>query len=537
MKNIALILLITLFVVGCSDDFLTRDHPTGITDKDFWKTTNDAASALSACYGGLPRGAYHYTAPYVSNTAMEGMTDNMYHAGNYLGDVKTTGSGTNTASLGLGLNMWSEYYKYIRRCSRFLENIDKPYFTDEAERQKMIGEVHILRAYYHTLLFFYFGGAEGIPVVDHSLLPDEIFAKRNTPDQVVDFIFSDLDEAINNSSLPIKWTEDKSQKMSKAAAYSIKAIVALQAKRYDVAITAAKAVIDMKEFELFYTPNSEGNNFRDLFRYVGQVNDERIVYVKRGNQEAWFRSLIKSMAGGQGASNPTASIVNAFETLEGKTIDEYGTDREEFIRNPLFMARDPRLTATIWLPGQEFLGHVYTPFNGDSEDAISKGGASKTGFALLKFIDPEDASKTYNGNLDYMLIRYAEILLVYVEALIETGDSNNPDVVKYLNQIRNRAGMPDVNTAVYNSQEKLRQLLRRERRAELAFEGQRYMDLRRWGIAKQQMEGPLFGAYNPSSEQQIIVETRAYESPKNDYLPIPQQEIDANENIKQNQGW
>lgn len=537
MKNRIIIILIALFAFGCNDDFLTRNHPTGITDNDFWKTTSDANNALNSCYDGLPRGAYHYTAPYVSNVAMEGMTDNFYHAGNYLGDIKTIGSGTNTSSLWHPREMWIAYYKYIRRCSRFLANIDKPYFTDESERQKMIGEAHILRAYYHMLLLFYFGGDEGIPIVNHVLNPEEIFASRNTPDEVTDFIISDLDAAINNPDLPNKWTEDRSHRMSKAAAYAIKSIVALQTKRYEVAKNAAKAIIDMEEFELFYTSDPEGNNYRDLFRYVGQVNNERIFYVKRGHAESWFRSMPKSMAGGQGAQNPTASIVNTYETLEGKTIEEYGSEREAFIKDPLYQPRDPRLKASIWLPGEEFLGHTLTPFNGDSEDAISKGGASKTGFCLTKFIDPEDASKTWSGNLDYVVIRYAEILLVYVEALIESGDFTNPDVVKYLNEIRTRAGMPNVDVSKYNTQTKLRELLRRERRVELAFEGQRFFDLRRWGIAKENMEGPLYGAYNPNSEQQIVVETRVFESPKNNYLPIPQQEIDANENLDQNKGW
>lgn len=535
MKSIAYILVLVFFIIGCNDDFLTRDHPTGITDAKFWKTTTDATNAIRVCYNGLPHGSYHYTAPYVSNVNFEGMTDNMFHSG-WGADPAVIGRGSNTPSLGQGELMWKEYYKYIRYCSRFLENIDKPYFSDESERQKMIGEAHILRAYYHMLLLFYYGGNDGIPIVDHSLTPDEIFASRNTPAEVADFIIAELDKAINNSSLPNKWSEDKSWRVSKAAAYSLKAIVALQMKRYEVAKNASKAVIDMKLFELYYTDEPNGNNFRDLFRYVGQVNNERIMYVERGFAESWFRSMPASKSGG-GGSNPTASIVDAFETLEGKTIDEYGNDKEEFIKNPLFLARDPRLTATVWLPGQEFVGHVLTPFNSSSSDAISNAGASKTGFALIKFIDPEDESKPYSGNLDYMLIRYAEVLLIYVESLIESGDFTNPDVVKYLNEIRTRAGMPNVDVSKYNTQTKLRELLRRERRVELAFEGKRFFDLRRWGVAKENMEGPLLGAYNPKTAQRIVVETRVFESPKNDYLPIPQAEIDANENITQNAGW
>ncbi|RTE53575.1 RagB/SusD family nutrient uptake outer membrane protein [Arenibacter aquaticus] len=536
MKHIKYIILIFVFCTSCSDEFLTRDHPTGITDENFWKTTNDAVNALNSCYGGLPHGGYHYSAPYVSNVALEGMTDNMYHSGNYLGDVKTIGSGTNNSLNWHPRQMWQSYYEYIRRCSRFLENIETPYFTSEEERDRMIGEAHILRAYYHMLLYFYFGGNEGIPIVDHPLNPEEIFASRASKTETEDFILSELDLAINNPYLPNKYTEDKSWRVSKAVAYSLKAIVGLQAKRYEVAKEAALKVINMQEFDLFYTSDPEQLHYRDLFRYVGQINNERIMYTRRGFSESWFRSMPKSM-GGQGASNPTASIVNAYETLEGKTIDEYTDNREEFIKDPNFMARDPRLDASIWLPGEEFLGHTLNPFDQNSDDAISQSGASKTGFALSKFIDPEDVSKTYSGNLDYMIIRYAEILLVYVESLIELGDYNNPDVVIYLNKIRNRAGMPNVDETVYNTQEKLRELLRRERRVELAFEGQRYFDLRRWQIAEQQMEGTLEGAYDPDNESPIVVETRVYSSPKNDYLPIPQAEIDANENMKQNSGW
>ncbi|SHJ80044.1 Starch-binding associating with outer membrane [Arenibacter nanhaiticus] len=536
MKKISYILLIIIICVGCSDEFLIRDHPTGITDDDFWETTNDAVNALNSCYSGLPHGAYHYTPPYVSNVALEGMTDNMYHSGNYLGDVKTIGSGTNNPLLDFPENMWRYYYQYIRRCSRFLENIDKPYFTNEEERQRMIGEAHILRAYYHMQLLFYFGGEEGIPIVDHSLTPDEIFASRASKDETIDFILAELDKAIQISVLPNKYTEDKSWRLSKAVAYSLKAIVALQDRQYDLSKQAALKVIQMQEFDLFYTSDPEEQHYRDLFRYVGRINNERIMYTRRGFSESWFRSMPKSM-GGQGASNPTASIVNAYETLEGKTIDEYGTERDEFIKNPNYMERDPRLDATVWLPGEEFLGHVLSPFEPNSDDATSESGASKTGFALTKFIDPEDVNKTYSGNLDYMIIRYAEILLIYVESLIESGDYNNPDVLLYLNKIRNRAGMPNVDQSVYNNQEKLRELLRRERRVELAFEGQRYFDLRRWGIAEQKMKGVLEGAYDPQNGSPIIVETRVYSSPKNDYLPIPQRELDANENMEQNSGW
>ncbi|WP_436484149.1 RagB/SusD family nutrient uptake outer membrane protein [Chitinophaga sp. ARDCPP14] len=94
-----------------------------------------------------------------------------------------------------------------------------------------------------------------------------------------------------------------------------------------------------------------------------------------------------------------------------------------------------------------------------------------------------------------MIIRYAEILLSYVEALVESGDWQNPDVLLYLNKIRNRAGMPNVNTAVYNTAEKMRELYRRERKVELAFEGTRLFDIRRWKIGEESSERARDGCY------------------------------------------
>jgi hypothetical protein len=135
-----------------------------------------------------------------------------------------------------------------------------------------------------------------------------------------------------------------------------------------------------------------------------------------------------------------------------------------------------------------------------------------------------------------MLYRYAGVLLTYVEALVESGQWNHPDVVKYLNEIRNRAGMPNVNTTVYNNEAKMRELYRRERRVELAFEGFRLFDIRRWHIGEQVMNGPVSGATNPANGQTVIVESRTF-SEKHYLWPIPQRELDGNSLMTQNPGY
>ncbi len=133
-----------------------------------------------------------------------------------------------------------------------------------------------------------------------------------------------------------------------------------------------------------------------------------------------------------------------------------------------------------------------------------------------------------------MILRYAEVLLSYVEALIEDDQWNHPDVVKYLNEVRARAAMPPVDVTVYNSQAKLRELVRRERQSELAFEGGRFHDIRRWGILGDVMNGQVYGAIDPATNEPVKVEVRSCNAARDYRWPIPQAEILANTNMVQN---
>ena len=199
--------------------------------------------------------------------------------------------------------------------------------------------------------------------------------------------------------------------------------------------------------------------------------------------------------------------------------------------------RDPRITASILLPGEVFGGQTLKPFDSDvlNPDRIGADGSTLTGYWIKKYLDVKDRQGT--RNLEYILLRYAEVLLNYVEGLIETGRHNDPDVIKYLNMIRSRAGMPNVDVSVYNSQDKLRELVRRERQAELAFEGQRFYDIRRWGITNDVMNGVVYGATNPETGETYVVETRTYNPNRDLFYPIPQNEMVTNENMVQNPGY
>lgn len=106
-----------------------------------------------------------------------------------------------------------------------------------------------------------------------------------------------------------------------------------------------------------------------------------------------------------------------------------------------------------------------------------------------------------------------------------------------VNMIRKRAGMPDMDKRVYNTQDKVRELYRRERRVELSFEGKRYDDIRRWGIGAETMNGLIYGAWNPKANAFVTIENRNCTFPKYDSWPLPQTEVTSNQYIKQPTGW
>lgn len=535
------VLILLLMTSSCSD-FLVRDHPTGITDDQFWNTTKEVEAAFGSCKS-WPHGSYHYSSPYISYVHMEGMTDNMYHTANFKGEIVNIGNGTYTPSSGGYIkDIWHDYYIYIRRCNRVLANIHRAYFTDEAERSRIKAETKVWRAWYHMQLLLLYGVNDGIPIINEVLNPDQIFKPRNTVEECLNFINTELQEVIDSGDLEFLWDEGRRSRMSESVAWTLMMDLNLQFKNYELAQKAALKIIESDKFELYestLTDDDSGKNFRDLFRYIGKQNKERILFTSGGLQEFWFRSMTVVL-GGQGSACPLKSIVDEYETLDGRTLNELTTEERKQVEiNPLYIDRDPRLFASVMLPKDDktVKNYVYDPFDMTGSDAVGKPGASRSGYMLKKFLDEQDRSAPYSGSLDFSIYRYAEVLLTYVECLVESGDWKNPDVYTYLNMIRNRSGMPSVDQAKYNTQEKLRELYRRERRVELAFEGKRFYDIRRWGIGDKAMNGKAMGAWNPNNNSFVVVEERDYKSPKHDSWPLHQTELTANENIKQTTGW
>lgn len=531
---------------GCTD-FLTRDKPNASTDDDFWETQQECENALGTCklwvkgdWGG----------DEISMVFQDGASDNAYFTGNFDVRIQQLGNGSlippapnnNPGSWEYQFYTWSQCYRKIRNCCRLLDHIDKAYFTQESERARIKAEAKVWRAWYHIRLLNWYGRNEGIPYVEKALLPSDIYMARTPIAECLSKINAELDEIIQSEALPFIWDEGRRDRMSRSVALTLKMDVNLQFKQYDIAKAAALELINSKQFELYYSVASDdhpGKNYRDLFTYVGKQNKERILYKGGGSSGVFFRCMSGSF-GGQGVMSILKSFVDTYETADGRTIQSLpANEREAYEKNPYHGARDPRMNVSLFVPGDNtgFSNYTFEPFNPDRGDYIGRNDGIRSGYMMKKFMTEDDRGNNGQGGLDFVIYRYAEVLLDYVECLIETGQWNDPDVASYLNQIRNRAGMGDMDPGIYNSEEKVRELYRRERRVELCFEGKRYDDIRRWGIGNQVMNGPIYGAWNPSSESFVKLEERRCTFPKFDAWPLPQQEVTANPNIHQPTGW
>ena len=313
---------------------------------------------------------------------MEGMTDNMYFQSNWEQRITMMGNGSlvpptsanNPTQWEDTFSSWSYYYQKIRRCCRFLEHVDDAYFSDESERTRMKVEAKVWRAWYHMLLLKWYGRHDGIPIVEHSLTPEEIYMARNSVQECLDFINSEFDEVMlvnDEKAFPFLWDEGRRSRMSKAVVLTMKMDLNLQFKQYDLAMDAAKQIIDSGEFELYHSSSENpepGESYRNLFTYVGEQNKERIMFTDAGCYDVWFRSMGTPLTG-QGCFAPLKSLVDTYETIDGKTIQSLPADeREKYERDPLYKPRDPRLTATLILPNDttSISNYTYTPFDPSS---------------------------------------------------------------------------------------------------------------------------------------------------------------------------
>lgn len=428
------------------------------------------------------------------------------------------------------------YMKYdkITRCNNFLANIDRPEMSEEL-RTRLTSEVRFLRAWHYFLKVTLYGD---VPLVKEVLDIKNSNLPRTPKAEVEQFILDELTEIA--PTLPDKYSGSDVGRVTKGAALTLRA--RMEIFKGDYAACAATCEQIMKlGYSLF-------QDYKGLFK-IANVNNEEVImdvqYVENLAKNAILGVMPPASVGGWSSINPTQALVDTYECMDGKTI------KESTNYNPKdpYKDRDPRLAATIIYPGCLYEGSYFNSIDikDPTGDYYAPYGRSKTGYHPRKYIDNlSDYADMWNTGMNAIVMRYAEVLLMYAESKIELGQIDE-SVYKALNDIRKRAGIPEVDRTVYNNQAKMRELVRRERRVELAMEGLRWFDICRWRIAEEVMPGQVYGALLGTvdagtgalnlTDERIKVEIRLFDPAKNYLWPIPQSVIDATPAIEQNPGY
>ncbi len=522
MKKIHIYIgLIIISLTSCSE-FLTFDNPNEVTDADWWNSEQDARSALSTIYTYVPKGTE-------SRMNFGYGSDEIYSIKN--AEYAAWVNGNLTAANGKVQGLWESGYKYIRRANRFFKNVGNCSMNEEL-RARYIAEAKVLRAWMYLDLVVYFGD---VPLVLEELIPTHDAVRARTDKaEVLNFVVSELEAAIE--VLPVEHVFAENWRMSKGAALTLKAQVHMLRKEWDLAAATAKTVCESGVYKLYRNETNPELSYRQLFIQDGELNTERIIIKKDGCKPGF--SAAPPSLGGDSRLAPLANTIDVYETLDGRTLSEMDpTEAQDYISNPGFN-RDPRLVASVILPGATFNKKLIDPFDDspDNKNRIGAPDSSPTGFWLKKYVDGREQEPKSNRTLDYMVIRLPDVMLMYAEAKVELGEFHDADAIRYMNDIRDRAGMPAVDLTKYDTQEKMRQLVRRERHVELAFEGRRFFDIRRWELGDL-LTVPARGATNSFTGETVIVESRNFVSPTHYLFPIPQNEMIRNALMTQNEGY
>lgn len=524
-RALALVLGVAMGAAGCDDDFLNTLPPDQVSDEIFWTQQKDAELAVNALYQLYQDDDDNHTDRVAYQ--LESLTDNAWAQKSFDAWYQV-GQGATTPLNGNIGEFWADSYRSIRRANEILAHIDEIEEMDPELKTRLIAETRFHRAFHYMYLINLFGDVPLVlePIDD----PDAAREATRTPRaQILTQIYADLDAAA--ADLPVSYPPEEYGRATRGAAQAYKARAALWAGDWNTVLTATQAVMALGEYSL-------EPDYHDLTRYAGDESEEIIFADRRAQtirpQDAFADYGPRSFQGGS-TFTPLRSLVDDYHMIDGLPIDESPLFDPE---NP-YENRDPRMYSTLLYPGAMFDGVVFNslPSSPTADQVRSDFNATATGYQFIKYVNPEDKNDRGNSGVDFILMRYADVLLMYAEAKIELNQIDQ-SVYDAINAIRSRAGMPEITGP--HTQDELRQILRHERRIELAFEGLRLFDIRRWGIAAEVMAGQHFGIDyidENGDPQTIPADFRSFDPGRDVLWPIPQKEIDLNPELGQNPGY
>lgn len=549
--------LLSLSILSFSACSLDPEIELNMTEKDMIHNYNNTQARATAVYSYIPNGLNP-----IGGAMLASATDDAEHSIENSSIHKFNTGAWN--SLDNPDGSWWNLWNGIRAANLFLEKSDEVEMDylrlDPNESQQEIYklrlanikrwkyEVRFLRAYFYSELIVRYGA---VPVVTRSYSLNDNYRsrKRNSLETCVQFITEECDSAAIN--LPEVYSSGDLGRVTAGAALALKsrvllfaasdlwnddlwcegydypelvtmdASVATQAERWADAAEAAHDVMKLTD-----SGYRLANDWAGIFR---SYTSPEIIFARRDGNSNWFESTNFPVGfdGGNGGTAPTQELVDAYEMADGT---KFSWDKVSDA-GP-YVGRDPRLQWTVLTNNAPFKNRTVEAWTG-GRDGKGVTQATKTGYYLRKYVD-ENLNLTLGRSSihTWIIIRYAEVLLNYAEAMNEAYGPNNDHgygttALQAVNELRRRAGMPAIPSSV--SRDALRTRIRNERRVELAFEGHRFFDVRRWMIAEETLGTPIHGvSINKRGGlfeyTEIEVEDRKFED-KMYFYPIPQSEI------------
>lgn len=539
-----------------------------VSSASFWQTEEHALQGVMGVYAQLKNNNVYGTSFLFDNLSDIAIG---YDAQAY----EAAANGSYTDRTGFVVNHWKSTYDGVQRANNAIANIDRMEIDEELKRS-LLAELKFLRALYYFHLMDFYGG---VPLYDETVNLNEDFNNmlepRSTEQQVRDFILADLTAAVNH--LPVTYPDAQNGRATKGAAHALRGKVYLYNKEWDKAINDFEEIVNNISHDYAYGLYP---SYGDLFKPEGHDSEEIIFAIQNkggvgfpyGMPLAHYLGTRSTFGSAWNNGMPSTTLADMYENLDGSPFDwdDYipGFNENNEVKESVMVAqqtagnieslpdtarlgeiyrnRDPRMLESLIVPYSSYLGWnanapremkfiVATGVNENFGQIRNNRGW--TTYFWRKFV-PEanmegELTDRAHTPINFPLIRYADVLLMLAEAYNEVGKTS--EAVSALNQVRERSGMPGLNSGPawlqVSSKEQMFERIMHERAIELAGEGHRFTDLRRWGKAQQLLSGKV--------EKSILgtnLFTRQF-TERDNLWPIPAQEIEINPNLNQNPGW
>lgn len=466
----------------------------------------------------------------------------------------------------LAADVWGHYYEGIRAANRYLEeaanlNFKEWKYTDDykdimKDFENYPYEIRFLRAYYYFELIRHY---KTVPLVLKVLDKKEANSvKQSSFEEIADFIVKECSEIAEK--LPINYNAYKNKengRITKGAALALKTRMLLymasplfsedNPEKWKEAARAAYSIINPAS-KLGYKIQPD---FSGLYLNANAERHDIIMYRSVGETGSFERANFPmGIEGGRTTTCPTQNLMEAFEfKLPNGKYYPFDWNSPEASKNP-YKNRDPRMYMTLVHNNQKWLKNTMEIWEGGA-NGLPIVNATVTGYYLSKYVNPNISfaagSKTTKIMHNWILFNYSEVLLNYAEAMANAfkdpsyTDAEFPlSAIKAINLIRSRKGveMPNIPTNV--SPEAFLKIVKNERRVELAFEGHRFWDVRRWKELDKTAD--IYGVkVKKNKNGKFVYEKFLYEkrkiSEKMYFFPIPNEQLYNNNNLKQNEYW